>query len=75
MNRDDVVLVDIEKAARFVTVFVHGATKDTFLEDVKTQSSVLYQLTVMGEAVKRLSQDFRAQHSEIPYPSAKQRAS
>ncbi len=37
------------------------------MEDWKTHSAVLYQLTVVGEAVKRLSKDFRAQHSEIPW--------
>jgi uncharacterized protein with HEPN domain len=67
MRRDDVVVLDVEKAGRLVMTFVQGMTKDAFLEDIKTQSSVLYQLTVMGEAVKRLSQDFRAQHSEIPW--------
>jgi uncharacterized protein with HEPN domain len=67
MRRDEVSLLDIERAGRLVIVFVRGATKETFLADIKTQSSVLYQLTVMGEAVKRLSEDFRAQHPEIPW--------
>lgn len=42
-------------------------TKETFLEDIKTQSSVLYQLAVIGEAVKRLSREFRAQHPDVPW--------
>lgn len=67
MWRDDVTLLDVEKAGRLVVTFVDGMTKDTYLDDIKTQSSVLYQLTVLGEAVKRLSQDLRAQHSEIPW--------
>lgn len=67
MRRDEVALLDVEKAGRLVITFVHGMTKDVFLDDIKTQSSVLYQLTVMGEAVKRLSQDFRTQHPEIPW--------
>jgi uncharacterized protein with HEPN domain len=33
----------------------------------KTQSAVLHQLLVIGEAVKRLSQDFRRDHPEIPF--------
>jgi uncharacterized protein with HEPN domain len=37
------------------------------LDDYKTQSAVLYQLIVMGEAVKRLSIEFRTQHAEIPW--------
>ena len=42
-------------------------SKVVFLDDHKTQSAVLYQLIVMGEAVKRLSGGFRAQHAEIPW--------
>lgn len=42
-------------------------SKTAFLDDLKTQSSVLYQLMVIGEAVKRLSHEFRAQHPDIPW--------
>jgi uncharacterized protein with HEPN domain len=65
--RDDVTLLGLDRAARLAVSFVHGMTKEAFLDDAKTQSSVLYQLTVMGEAVKRLSQDLRAQHPEISW--------
>ncbi|MBL6962096.1 MAG: DUF86 domain-containing protein [Anaerolineales bacterium] len=37
------------------------------IDDWKTRSAVLYQLTVVGEAVKRLSKEFRAQHTHIPW--------
>jgi len=67
MQRDEVTLLDIAKAARLMLVFVQGMTKGAFLDDLKTQSSVLYQLIVMGEAVKRLSHEFRAQHADIPW--------
>lgn len=30
-------------------------------------SAILYQIAVIGEATKRLSQEFRQQHSEIPW--------
>lgn len=39
----------------------------TFLHDVKTQSAVLHQLLILGEAVKRLSKEFHASHPEIPW--------
>ena len=67
MPRDEVVLQDILNAARLVMDFIQGYDKPTFLEDWKTRSAVLYQLTVIGEAVKRLSKEFRASHSEIPW--------
>jgi uncharacterized protein with HEPN domain len=67
MLRDDVTLLDIAKSARLILVFIQGMGKEAFLEDVKTQSSVMYQLMVMGEAVKRLSSEFRAAHADIPW--------
>jgi len=60
MQRDEATLLDIAKAARSVQTFIHGFEKETFSNDYKTQSAVLYQLTVMGEAVKRLSDELRA---------------
>lgn len=38
-----------------------------FFDDRKTQSAVIYQLLIMGEAVKRLSHDFRQQQPQIPW--------
>ena len=67
MSRDEIILLDIIRAARLVLKFKRGMDKETFLKDVKTQSAVLLQLMVMGEAVKRLSQDFRTRHPEIPW--------
>lgn len=67
MQRDEATLLDIVKAARLVSAFIQGMAKEDFLNDLKTQSSVLYQLIVMGEAVKRLSHEFRAQHPGIPW--------
>ena len=38
-----------------------------FYGDEKTLSAVLYQIIVMGEAVKRLSMELRNRHPEIPW--------
>ena len=67
MERDDATLLDVDKAGRLVRTFIRGFKKKTFLEDIKTQSSVLYQLTIIGEAVKRLSPEFRNTHPDIPW--------
>jgi uncharacterized protein with HEPN domain len=45
--------------------------RQEFMGDAKTQSSVLYQLIVMGEASKRLSEDFRKNYPQIPYGEIK----
>jgi uncharacterized protein with HEPN domain len=38
-----------------------------FFGDLKTQSAVLHQLMVLGEAVRRLSPEFRNSHPDIPW--------
>ena len=38
-----------------------------FLEDEKSQSAVIHQLLVMGEAAKRLSPEFRSKHPHLPW--------
>jgi len=67
MSRDDATLLDILKAARLVVEFKRKLEKQAFLRDIKTQSAILHQLLVIGEAVKKLSEEFRAQHPEIPW--------
>ena len=39
--------------------------KDTFLHDEVAQSAVAYCISVMGEAVKRLSPEFQQSHLEV----------
>ncbi len=67
MRRDDATLLDIAGAARLIGLFIAGLSKDAFLDDLKTQSAVLHQLLVLGEAVKRLSPALREQHRAIPW--------
>ncbi len=67
MSRDDAVVLDILKAARLAVAFKGDLDKVAFLRDAKTQSAIVHQLLVLGEAAKRLSDAFRAQHAQIPW--------
>lgn len=67
MQRDEATLLDIAKAANQIVEFQRGVTQEMFATDAKTQSAVLYQLLIIGEAVKRLSRRFRNQHNRIPW--------
>lgn len=67
MPRDEAHVLDILKAARLAIEFKGTADKAAFLVDAKTQSAVLHQLLVIGEAVKRLTPEFRAAHPEVPW--------
>ena len=65
--RDQASLLDIAQAAQLTLEFVSGMTQADFAADAKTQSAVLYQIAIVGEAVKRLSPEFRQQHPEIDW--------
>jgi uncharacterized protein with HEPN domain len=65
MQRDVVTLGDVYIAITHIQSFVDGMSKDEFLQDRKTQSAVLHQLMIIGEAIKRLSPDFRQSHLDI----------
>lgn len=67
MSRDDATLLDILSAARRALSFKRGIRKRSFMRDEKSQSAIVHQLLVLGEATKRLSEEFRAHHSEIPW--------
>ena len=55
MSRDDAILLDMLTAVRRAVAFASGLTHDQLGSDLKTQSAILHQLLVLGEAAKRLS--------------------
>jgi uncharacterized protein with HEPN domain len=63
--RDQAALLDINTAAHLILTFVAGFNQTDFERDRKTQSAVLYQLAIIGEAVKRLSPEFRSQSPDV----------
>lgn len=66
-NRDLESLVDIDYYGRSILSFVSGMTQAEFVEDQKTIAAVMYAIAVMGEATKRLSDEFREQHPQLPW--------
>ncbi|MBD2310812.1 DUF86 domain-containing protein [Desertifilum sp. FACHB-1129] len=67
MSRDDAALLDIIRAGQLILEFAQGLSREQLNSDVRTQSAILYQIAVMGEATKRLSREFREQHPEAPW--------
>lgn len=65
--RDDAAILDILKAARLAQMFVAAMDRDAFLADEKTQSAVVHQLLVIGEAAKRVSEATRTARSAVPW--------
>ncbi|MEL6552907.1 MAG: HepT-like ribonuclease domain-containing protein [Cyanobacteria bacterium J06621_11] len=67
MLRDDASLLDIYQAGQNVINFSEGLErKDLEIHEMRT-SSILFQIMIIGEATKRLSSEFRAQHPELPW--------
>lgn len=67
-KRDDsITVLDVIRAGETAVSFVAGMDLARFVSDEKTQSAVIYQLMVMGEAVKRLSEAFRDAHPAVPF--------
>ena len=69
MTRDDAAILDIVKAARLAQTFVAGMNRDAFLADEKTESAVVHQLLVIGEAAKRVSDVTRTAQPAVPWAS------
>lgn len=67
MSRDLATLADMLLAARAVQELVEDIDESTFIADMRTRSAVAYQLGIVGEAVRRLSEAFRTAHPEIPW--------
>ena len=68
MTKDSAILLDIVKAGRLIKEFLGEANEKGFSRGIRTQSAVIHQLLIIGEATKRLSHEFREQHDEIPWP-------
>ncbi|MHC4955142.1 MAG: HepT-like ribonuclease domain-containing protein [Planctomycetota bacterium] len=67
MPRDDATVLDIELACGRIRRFTAGFSRESFLADEKTQSAIVHQLLIIGEAAKRLTTEFQDRHPMVPW--------
>ena len=67
MRPDQESLIDIANAIRRILRYTNGISKLELETNDEKLSAILYQITIIGEATKRLSQEVRQQHPEIPW--------
>ncbi len=67
MQQDPSCLLDIAKVCQTILRLTANMTKAEFQQDERTHLDILYEVTVLGEVVKRLSPEFRSQHSTIEW--------
>ena len=67
MWRDPAWVLDMLQAAQKVLEYAYGLTETSFLASSRDQDAIVRQLTILGEAAKRVSEDFRNKHPDIPW--------
>ncbi len=67
MSRDREALIDIVEAIKLILRYVEAVDLDTLAVNIEKQNAILRRITIIGEATKRLSKDFRGQHPTIPW--------
>jgi len=61
------LLQDILEAAEKILSYTTGMGFDDFVNDEKTVDAVVRNFEVIGEAAKRIPEDFKFQHAEIEW--------
>lgn len=67
MRRDQDYVRDILDAANLAIEHLGEATEESFLSRPLIQAAVLYRITVMGEAVNRISEEAQARFPSVPW--------
>ncbi|GAB4575804.1 MAG: DUF86 domain-containing protein [Anaerolineae bacterium] len=67
MPRDTGYLWDILNACQLILEFVRGMSREEFDQDIRTQDAVVRRIEIIGEAVRRLSEPYRATHPHIAW--------
>lgn len=65
-ERDGLYLGHILEAISAIEMFTADG-RDAFFADLKTQSAVIRQLEIVGEAVKQLSPELTAANQHVPW--------
>lgn len=57
------ILESIQKIEKFIS----GYSFEEFLQDEKTKDAVIRNLEIIGEAAKKIPEDTKIKHSQIPW--------
>lgn len=68
MPKDNITYLEhiLERSMKIIQ-FTQGMSESDFLNDEKTQSAVIRELEVIGEASKKISDNYKNNHNEIPW--------
>lgn len=66
-NRDVASIWDMVQAVRYIQSFTENLSFEEYLNDIRTVSAVERQFEILGEAARRISEEFRQAHTEIDW--------
>lgn len=67
MWRDDAYLLDMLLAARKVMKYAQGVDFERFDQDEILQDAIMRRIQIIGEAARKVSEEFKEEHPEIPW--------
>ena len=67
MDKDNTYKKHILDAIAQVGSFIEGFDYERFAEDKKTLDAVVREIEIIGEAAKKLSEEFKKDHPGIPW--------
>jgi len=66
-HNPQVYLDDIQEAIEKIIQYTKGMSFDDFMNDSKTVDAVVRNIAIIGEAVVNLPEEFKEEHSDIPW--------
>lgn len=69
MSRDLAYLLDILDSARLAQQFAQGVDRGGLADDAMRQYAIVHSIQIIGEAARRVSEEYREMHPEIPWRS------
>lgn len=71
MKNDQTYLNHILEAIEKIESYIHGSDFDAFRKNSMMIDAVVRELEIIGEATGHLSDSFRTQHPNMPWPKIK----
>ncbi|MBW1863849.1 MAG: DUF86 domain-containing protein [Deltaproteobacteria bacterium] len=67
MQRDKAYLLDILQAGKLAIFYTAKKSMEEFLADTQCQDAVIRRFEIIGEAARRISDETKTDHPELPW--------